>query len=712
MSEEKNTSEQPKAPSENESETIRQSAVPKAKKSGGCSKTGGLGCVILTAIPVLCILLFMGYRWLGPFDSGVGEEAANEVFSSAMEKIESVEQQAAAKPEPEPYDIDKTIRVLHSMDLALENQGSMKEYLDYIARQDFENVAPEVLEARMGVLEHLKNLYALHGSEQDHEQLWKEYQYSIPAALSLVQISAGVLDPFSFRINKEESRRQLEEMEKKQEDQKKIRKEIRAEQNELYDALVDYSEVYYKYLAEWDELVIYRDRAYLASHEGDWEQAIDAANTAIELNPYEREARIIKAYSLINGYGQERSMEALGVLSDYTDENPDKTAPAMLLEGVIYQETGDFDEARLKLEQAATQYPRQAEYLTEMADPYEMRNYLRKSAEGMRVTELYKTGMLGAGFFSPDLQMARLFFENGDTERGQQKVLDHFSRRRAQGQFDYIVSDLKFAYDYLGVNFFEIFPDDFYLDLNYNRSSFGFGQALNLEVVNRSETTLNNVTLILCIHFTDMVREDYEAISSPKTVPVLPAGETTDFGQLEFDFELFGKQKTVEDIVEARAVLISNEAVIWVDTQPFKEARLKAMKERAERGSLVKTAEELGLGEMLTTENIVKLLKESTVEMDTDYGTFNADFKMPKDLALTKPIFRLKVGGEDVILPPSENKIEDGKIKLNFSKLMMLNDLSNQPIELNVQTRYGDFDLNLTQGDDGKMGVEVKEEQE
>jgi hypothetical protein len=44
--------------------------------------------------------------------------------------------------------------------------------------------------------------------------------------------------------------------------------------------------------------------------------------------------------------------------------------------------------------------------------------YLRKSREGNSIRELYKGTMLGASWFSPDLQLARLDFEAGDFDAG------------------------------------------------------------------------------------------------------------------------------------------------------------------------------------------------------------------------------------------------------------------------------------------------------
>ena len=114
--------------------------------------------------------------------------------------------------------------------------------------------------------------------------------------------------------------------------------------------------------------------------------------------------------------------------------------------GVVEGQRGDFGAAQLHLQQSATYYPKQADQLSDMLDPYKQRGFLRKSREGGLIIELYKSTMLGGGTFSPDLQLAKLLFEQGDFEAGRKKVMDHFARRRAQQQWDFIISDLRYCH--------------------------------------------------------------------------------------------------------------------------------------------------------------------------------------------------------------------------------------------------------------------------
>ena len=120
-------------------------------------------------------------------------------------------------------------------------------------------------------------------------------------------------------------------------------------------------------------------------------------------------------------------------------------APAFLLLGVHQSRLGQDSQAQLSFQQAAAYFPKQAKQLTDMLNPYEMRSFLRQSREGQFIVEMYKSTMLGAGYFSPDLQMAKVLFDKGDDAGGRLKVLDHFARRRTQQQWDFIISDVAFS---------------------------------------------------------------------------------------------------------------------------------------------------------------------------------------------------------------------------------------------------------------------------
>jgi hypothetical protein len=105
--------------------------------------------------------------------------------------------------------------------------------------------------------------------------------------------------------------------------------------------------------------------------------------------------------------------------------------------------------------------------------------------------------MLGAGYFSPDLQLAKISFHAGRFEEGRERVLEHFGRRRAQGAWDFLFPDIQFCIALLGSDYRAIFPEDAWLDLVVEPELLGGG--ITLSVKNRSERTLRNATLVLAL---------------------------------------------------------------------------------------------------------------------------------------------------------------------------------------------------------------------
>lgn len=224
-----------------------------------------------------------------------------------------------------------------------------------------------------------------------------------------------------------------------------------------------------------------------------------------------------------------------------------------------------------------------------------MRAYLRKSREGNFILHPYKSMMLGTGYHSPDLQLAKLGFDRGQQQQGQQKVLDHFSRRRLQNQMDFVLSDIDFCYEFLGTEFQQIYPERSYLDLAVEP---GRRNKLKVNVRNRSDNILHTASLILCLHLADMIAGNYVTVQAGAPLPALIANDTTDFGEIESNIEMYGMTKTVHDIVPTRAILISQETVVWVDSESYRIAEAKAFREQRQRVAPLPTLEIDGVKQM------------------------------------------------------------------------------------------------------------------
>ncbi|MCO4745824.1 MAG: hypothetical protein KC912_13605 [Proteobacteria bacterium] len=673
---------------------------------GSTTRKMGMGCgLILAAAFLLPIGGYYAYSSRQEARRTAAEEAqlaeANGTFKPAMDAL------SAGAKDP-GYDIDATVRVIHELDRALESKESLDEYMKHVAMQDYRDVAPEVLEARKELMEPLLRLYAKQVEAGDQDAMWEMTSELLLSTLSVVSVSGEVnlASPAgTFAVDKEQAQQLLSDLKSERAERKQLVRDVAQLETELLRTMFDYGDTYYKYLDEWDRLSIKRDRAYLAVHNGDWDAAIAAADEAIEAAPKEREAHLLKAYAMIQRGIVEDDPEIVRLLDEYKEQHPDSTAPALLLEGTLQAKRGEYDKAELTLQQSAAYFPRQAEALSDMTDPYRARSYLRKSREGSFILELYEGTMLGAGGFSPDLQMAAMLFEQGDMDAGNQKVMDHFARRRAQKEWGFVLSDLTFCHDLLGPRFWDIFPEDAYLDLDVSAPLVGSG--VNISITNRSPKTLHNATLVLVVQFTDMYPDDYESFAAPETVPAVLAHDSTPFGNVPMTATVFGQEKDRDDVVRHRAIVIADEAVTWVETEEYKIAEAEEFREKrrvaAKRDEVVvhPTVERHPEFEETVEEAKREAFKSASLAVESKYGNDNVLIELPRELSILRPIFKLKYG--DQIYSAEDNVIEGDRIQLRFAGIDNFDEEGHDPddLELLMSSPFGDIEL--TWLGDGKL---------
>ena len=633
-------------------------------------------------------------------------EKARTEFAPVFEKMEEAVDAAGA--EGADYDLDQTVRVLHGMDhgirAALEQDQSLQEYLAAMAGADYRGVAPEVIEARSAMLDVLYELYAVQVEEDAQRELWEYTGEMLLAMMSVVDVDAAAspLGPGgSLSVDRAQAQAELELLRDRHEDELKLVQERARLETDLFDAMISYADAYYRYVEEWDRLCVMRDRAYLAANDGNWDAAIEAADAAIAAAPHEREAHLLKAMALIES-GASEGVVVENLLGDYINEHPEGTAPAQLLLGVHHARNGNREEATLQLQQAAAYYPRQSDQLADLLDPYRQRAFLRKTREGNFIVDQYQSTMLGAGYFSPDLQMARIHFAAGEHDQGRTKVMDHFARRRTQEQWEMVLSDIQFAEETFGDDFRSLFPEDSYLDLVVKPTLFG--NKIKVSVDNRSPQTLHNATLVHCIQFTDMHPDDYQTFASP-TQPAVMGHDRTDFGELEVEFEWFGQIKNVDHVVTHRAVLISNEAVDWVDTDEYKiaeAAEFREMRRKRATGVLAGTPTEVPVSPLV--DRVLDEVREHTeLTFESKLLGDKVSLELPREFSILKPVFRLQVDGET--LDPATNLIEEDRILLEFNGIPGTD--SEQPGEITLVVDSVLADLELTFGSEGGGGYRL-----
>lgn len=673
--------------------TADSAASPPPPPASPTKKRLGRGCLWILGLTAAMIAVLVAVSALGPvFEKRARQREADRLFDPTVEKLR---QQAAEAP-PE-WNRDKTIRVVYGMDQAIASRDelSIGEWLELLARQDYEGVHPKVLESRAKMLEILKETYIAVAERERREDVWKGYSGSLSELVSLADVSFSGLLPVAISLNREKLDKRSEDWKKHLEELAASDEKIRALDVKLMDALVDYSTVWFEVVREWDRLCLHRDRAYLAARSGDWPTALAASKEALALAPDDRESLILAAWAACEGEGigetPTTNEEAQGYLGRYMELYPDQTAPALLLSGVIEERRGNRDAARLHYEQASAYFPKQSEKLGDMLDPYRMRSFLRRSEEGRVVLEGYRNTMLGAGPFSPNLRLALMERQSTTLEGSWSAVLDHFSRRRAQQAFDFILADLEYCESELGLDFYRMFPEQFFLDLDFERTKFGYGNELAFEVENKTSMALHNVTLVLCLHFTDMVRGDYEAVPLPKTAAVLAPSQKTDFGNLKIDYELLGKKKGPSDVVECRAILISNEGVFWVDTREFKAERIKtAMRAETPAADLFTDAVR---SDYLDSGRIADWLGAVVARREDNLGVEKLVVELPNELAILRPFFQLQQGDKSQTVEPAFEIVGDDTIQLSFEKVKLLSTFGKDgTLKLVIDTPYGRFE--------------------
>jgi hypothetical protein len=641
--------------------------------------------IFLSIIAIFCAYQF-GYK---NYKAKKHEAEVKKTFEPIYDQLNKGKQQATKS-----YDLQETVRIINGLDVAMQEKNNFNDFMLYMAHQDYSQVAPEVVEARTKLLQTLQKLYAKQTTLEEQQALWnitKEMSGIVINNIGAEDIvTHGITLPAKAVTATKQSYSKLTQLEN---EKKVLKNDIATIESDLFNQLIDYSGVYYKYVNEWDKVCVNRDMAYLAAHSNN----LPAMNTALAKvfaqYPQDKEAQLLKAYSMVQNMknntapiinpetGMSEQNQILPLLDNYMQAHPGETAPALLLKGVYFAQIGDANSAKLNFEQAAVYYPKQANELSDMLNPYKMRNYLKKSKEGSYITELYKSTMLGAGYFSPDLQMAKMYFDKGDTKNGKEKVLDHFSRRRNQSHWDYILSDIHFCEKNLGVNFLKLFPENQYLDLkaDVKHSLSANADYIKVGVDNRSDVRLHNASLILCIQYTEMNRDDYVSIKMDKTLPELLPNSYNDFGEIDnkkTDFwsgtlnstkyllsignNLFesGTQKQ-EGIVKSRAVLISDEAIVWID-----DADTKVTNEVAKDYVVKFKPEELGL-DVAGIQNLIKQ-KLTATATESIIGSDEVKIKLPEQLAILKPVFKLVDPSTGKIYSPEVNMIKNDMIELNF----------------------------------------------
>ena len=353
----------------------------------------------------------------------------------------------------------------------------------------------------------------------------------------------------------------------------------------------------------------------------------------------------------------------------------------------MYQQMGDTQAAMSRFHQASVEYPRQAAQLTDMLDAYNTRNYLNQTPEGQYLRRLYASTMEGYGLFSPNLLKAKHYADQGNLQQAREEIYNHFFRRGNQGIYDELLSDMQFCEENLYGAFKGLLLESSYLDVSIEPESewlfWDSDDVMRVKLNNRSDLDLENVRVFLCIHYTDMYKDEYDVIKVPHTATIIAKHSTADLDTVTLRYP----GKTYKDITRIRAIAMTDDRICWVDDVNYKQSHALSFLRGGQRDASALQAQarqEYLRNYSLEPQKLQRTLKEGITILppeedptadiswwDTFLSWFSSpdnDLKLelPRVLAMTDPVFSLHPLDSDDAITPTENYLSGTTIHLHF----------------------------------------------
>jgi tetratricopeptide (TPR) repeat protein len=569
-----------------------------------------------TLILLFCLALLAGcdMKTADPFE--LSNYKPVDEFVPAYEAIRN--QRLVANKD---YDLEKTVRVMNALELAQANSEDFDEFLKVMARQDYDGVAPDVLEAKQKMLPVLQYMYQLQALDKSLSDAWMLARSAATGGMEMtrrvnimdiVNTVMGnpivLLDIFHQEDASKVTHKAFANYRKDKELRQNVRNDIAKLEASYQQYLTDYAPIYHKYMKEYDALCVEKDKVYLDLYGGQAESALQGADAILKKYPNCTEGQLLKAQAEIvmgvkthsQSLPKERRLDkksaeisitdtiqnpslgegyrvglgshfasAFNILDDYVAQNPGKTAPALLLRGVLYQRLGESEQALSCFHQASVEYPRQAAQLSDMLDSYCMRTYLNKTSEGLYLLQLYRSMMEGNGVFSPNLMKAKYYADTNRQEESKNEIYNHFFRRGNQKYYDGLLSDMQFCEKNLPVGFKQLLIDRKFLDVKVEPDSKWLvltdDEEMQVTIRNKSGKRLENVRLFLCIHYTDMYKDEYDVVKVPQTVSIIEPDEEIEIKDVPLGY----RDKKYTDITRIRAIAMTDDRLCWVDDIGF-----------------------------------------------------------------------------------------------------------------------------------------------
>lgn len=655
-----------------------------------------------------------------PSDIDLDNYTPSTEFQAATEALES-----AAESGNDDYDIEETVRILNGLEAAQSQSDDFYSFLEYMAKQDYSRVPADVLKAKERILPILQKMFDLQKQYDELDDIWMLVRSASTGVTDFAESAnpIGVLssiftgDPMgTVSVNKSLAEAKTAAFEQYENDQKlkaSLKEEIDNLRMAYIDYLTEYAPVYFKYMKEWDRLCLDRDKAYLDVYAGRTVDAYNAVDKVLSKYPDNREAMLLKALTLIqlsptNANAQagtlqgsadierndslvappsDKLAEAEAVIENYTELYPERSAPALVLRGMISLKEGNESKAMSYFDQASVEYPRQAEALTDLLDSYKNRSYLNRSSEGKYLLKLYRSTMEGYGMFSPNLLKAKHYADGGNTDKAKEEIFNHFYRRGNQGVYDCLLSDMQYCEEHMYSTFKQILMEQSYIDVSVEPTAEWLvskkDDEVKVTINNRSDVDLENVRIFLCLHYTDMYKDEYDVVKCP-TINIIKHHDKTEIGTVKLNYE----DKRYDDIAHVRAIAMTDDKICWIDDVNYKYTRAYEQSKQAGKqpsatdrqltpreqflrdfkvdADDLAQAVKTGIKVYGDVKNGDKSLWESVSDIWSSKDN-KLKIELPRILSLIDPVFSLKpLKDKDSAILPEENFLNGNNIRLKF----------------------------------------------
>ena len=265
---------------------------------------------------------------------------------------------------------------------------------------------------------------------------------------------------------------------------------------------------------------------------------------------------------------------------------------------------------------------------------------------------------------------------------------------------------MKYCEENLPFSFKQLLPESSYMDIEFTRSAKFMGMGsdnnkLTVSLHNRSDKSLENVRLFLCIHYTDMYKTDYHVVRVP-TLNRINANQRVKFDEVELKY----KDKSFEDITRVRAIALTDSSLCWIDNVYNADTKINYNPIRtasiAELTSSLNTAQRERYFKLMnedTTSISESLRTNTTIEVKESGNIFKSSqtlhISLPRIIVMLNPVYKFN---EQRV--PTKDILQGSAAHLVFEDVTLTEDNT-----LTIKSIYASYTIHFAKDENNKYSV-------